>query len=70
VNPISSSFQQNPVTAYNFCKVHGTLGCTPAVGLKLSTETWTIERLIKEATKYYDKENAKRFFKHAHGFND
>ena len=39
------------VVAYNFCKVHSTLGCTPAVGLKLATETWTIERLIEEATK-------------------
>ncbi len=36
--------------AYNFCKVHTTLGCTPAVGLKLATETWTIERLIEEIT--------------------
>ena len=36
------------VTAYNFCKVHTTLGCTPAVGLKLASETWTIERLIEE----------------------
>lgn len=39
------------VCAYNFCKVHSTLGCTPAVGAKLATETWTIERLIDEATK-------------------
>jgi IS1 family transposase len=39
------------VFAYNFCKVHSTLGCTPAVGLKLATETWTIERLIEEAAK-------------------
>jgi hypothetical protein len=38
------------VTAYNFCKVHGTLGCTPAVGLKLTNETWTIQRLITEIT--------------------
>ncbi|HEX3857284.1 MAG TPA: transposase [Verrucomicrobiae bacterium] len=38
------------VTAYNFCKVHTTLGCTPAVGLKLATETWTIEKLIEELT--------------------
>ena len=37
--------------AYNFCKVHSTLGCTPAVGIKLTTETWTIDRLIEEATK-------------------
>lgn len=39
------------VCAYNFCKVHSTLGCTPAVGAKLATETWTIERLIDEVTK-------------------
>jgi IS1 family transposase len=39
------------IAAYNFCKVHSTLGCTPAVGLKLATETWTIERLIDEITK-------------------
>ncbi len=39
------------VTAYNFCKVHSTLGCSPAVGLKLATETWTIEKLIEEVTK-------------------
>jgi transposase-like protein/IS1 family transposase len=39
------------VFAYNFCKVHNTLGCTPAVGLKLATETWTIEKLIEETTK-------------------
>ncbi len=37
--------------AYNFCKSHSTLGCTPAVGLKLTNETWTIEKLIEEATK-------------------
>jgi alginate O-acetyltransferase complex protein AlgI len=39
------------VAAYNFCKCHSTLGCTPAVGMKLTNETWTIERLIEEATK-------------------
>jgi len=38
------------VAAHNFCKVHSTLGCTPAVGAKLATETWTLERLIEEAT--------------------
>jgi hypothetical protein len=37
------------IAAYNFCKVHTTLGCTPAVGLKLATETWTIEKLIEAA---------------------
>jgi len=35
------------IAAYNFCKVHSTLGCTPAVGLKLASETWTIEKLIE-----------------------
>lgn len=39
------------ICTYNLCKVHSTLGCTPAVGLKLTDETWTIERLIDEATK-------------------
>ena len=39
------------VAAYNFCKVHSTLECTPAVALRLTNETWTIERLIDEATK-------------------
>jgi hypothetical protein len=39
------------VTAHSFCRVHSTLGCTPAVGLKLVSENWTIERLIEEATK-------------------
>jgi hypothetical protein len=39
------------VCAYNFCKFHSTLGCTPAVGLKLATEAWTIEKLIEEAAK-------------------
>jgi IS1 family transposase len=39
------------IAAYNFCKIHSTLGTTPAVSLKLATETWTIERLIDEITK-------------------
>ena len=37
------------IAAYNFCKVHSTLGCTPAVALNLASETWTIEKLIEEA---------------------
>jgi len=45
------------IAAYNFCKVHSTLGCTPAVGLKLASETWTIENLIEEITKYATKNN-------------
>jgi hypothetical protein len=39
------------VAAYNFCKVHNTLGTTPAHGILLTSEPWTIERLIEEATK-------------------
>jgi hypothetical protein len=38
------------VCAYEFCKVHNTLGCTAAVGLNLATETWTIEKLIEKST--------------------
>lgn len=38
------------VCAYNFCKVHNTLGCTPAVGAKLTDHNWTIEELIEAAT--------------------
>jgi IS1 family transposase len=39
------------VCAYNFCKVHATMGCTPSVALKLAGETWTIEKLIEEVAK-------------------
>jgi hypothetical protein len=35
------------VAAYNFVKVHSTLGCTPAVGAKLTGHNWTIEELIE-----------------------
>jgi IS1 family transposase len=35
--------------AHNFVKVHSTLGCTPAVGIKLTDHTWTVEELLKEA---------------------
>jgi hypothetical protein len=40
------------VAAYNFCKVHSTLGCTPAVAAKLTDRTWTVEELIEAATKH------------------
>lgn len=39
------------VAAYNFCKVHTTLGCTPAQAVGITQEAWTVERLIDEATK-------------------
>ncbi len=39
------------VAAHNFRKVHSTLACSPAVGAKLATETWTIEGLTEEATR-------------------
>lgn len=38
------------VCAYNFCKVHTTLGTTPAHGAKLVEKPWTIEELVKYAT--------------------
>jgi IS1 family transposase len=38
------------VAAYNFCKVHSTLGCTPAQGAKLTDHRWTIEELVEKAT--------------------
>jgi hypothetical protein len=37
------------VCTCNFCNVHGTMGCTPAVAVKLAGETWTIEKLVAEA---------------------
>ena len=42
------------VAAHNFCKVHSTLGCTPAVGAKLTDHDWTVEELVKEATAIAD----------------
>src|SRR5258708_15419261 len=39
------------VAAHDPRKVHSTLACSPAVGAKLATETWTIERLIEEVTR-------------------
>jgi hypothetical protein len=42
------------VAAHNFSKVHSTLGCTPAVGAKLTDHTWSVEELIKETTAISD----------------
>lgn len=36
------------VCAHTFCKIHNTLGCTPAVGAKLTDHNWTIGELIKK----------------------
>ncbi len=33
---------------YNFCRVHSTIGCTPAVKSGLATETWSLKRLLDE----------------------
>lgn len=38
------------VAAYDFCKVHSTLGTTPAHAAKITDCPWTIERLIQAAT--------------------
>jgi IS1 family transposase/transposase-like protein len=37
--------------AYNFCKRHSTLGCTPAVGARLTDHNWTIEELVKRLSE-------------------
>lgn len=34
---------------YNWCKVHSTMGCTPAMGTKLTDHTWTVEELVERA---------------------
>jgi len=39
------------VVAYNFCKVHSTLGCTPAVGARLTNHVWSIEELVKRLSE-------------------
>lgn len=35
---------------FNFCKVHNTLGTTPAHGTGIADGSWTIEKLIEGAT--------------------
>ncbi len=39
------------VVAHNFCKVHQTLGCTPALGARLTNHNWTIEELVKKLSE-------------------
>jgi IS1 family transposase len=39
------------VCAHNFCKIHNTLGCTPAVGAKLTDHNWSIKELLRHITK-------------------
>jgi hypothetical protein len=34
---------------YNFVRVHRTLRCTPAMAAGVSSELWSVERLIAEA---------------------
>jgi len=34
------------VPAFNFCKVHATLGTIPAHGANLTDGPWTVEQLI------------------------
>jgi transposase-like protein/IS1 family transposase len=36
---------------HNFCKVHNTLGCTPALGARLTDHNWTIEELVKKLSE-------------------
>ena len=34
------------VAHYNFCRIHGTLGTTPAVAAGVTAEPWPLERLL------------------------
>jgi hypothetical protein len=36
---------------YKFCRVHGTLKMTPAQAAGSTTETWSLERLLAEASR-------------------
>jgi IS1 family transposase len=38
------------IAYYNFCRVHGTPKSTPAKAAGLTTETWSLERLLQEAS--------------------
>ncbi len=39
------------VAWYNFCRVHMTLGTTPAVAAGLARGPWTLERLLRVSAK-------------------
>jgi hypothetical protein len=39
------------IAYYNFCRVHGTIEMTPAQRAGLTTETWSLERLLAEAAR-------------------
>ena len=36
---------------YNFCRIHSTIETTPAVAAGLAAETWSVERLLEEASR-------------------
>jgi len=37
------------IAYYNFCRVHGTIKMTPAQASGLTSETWSLEKLLDEA---------------------
>ena len=39
---------------YNLCRVHETLGKTPAMAMKVTKHVWKVEELIEECLKRYD----------------
>ena len=39
------------IAYYNFCRVHSTIKMTPAQASGLTTETWSLERLLAEANR-------------------
>jgi hypothetical protein len=39
------------IAYYNFCRVHSTIKTTPAQASGLTSETWSLERLLDEANR-------------------
>lgn len=42
---------------YNLCRVHETLGKTPAMAMKVTKHAWTVDELVTECLKLSDREN-------------
>lgn len=42
---------------YNLCRVHETLGQTPAMAMKVTKHAWTVDELVTECLKLSDRED-------------
>ena len=47
------------VATYNFCRVHGSLKCTPAMAAGVVDQLWSMDDLYNAVTEYAAKERAK-----------